>query len=120
MWIGQEPLQSGPERSKRLQENPKRAARVTRSLSVGMIVPHTVGPLWESEVQPELRSCRETFGEHCNLLLTSCVYDCPAYCAVHISKSRQEPPRATQTWSAEFSPSCLSPQDVVYSWLFQK
>ena len=54
MWIGQEPLQSGPERSKRLQENPKRAARVTRSLSVGMIVPPTVGPLWDSEVQPEV------------------------------------------------------------------
>ena len=45
-----------------------------------MIVPPTVGPLWGSETQPELRSCRETSGEHCNLSLTSCVCDCPAYC----------------------------------------
>ena len=30
--------------------------------------------------QPEPRSCRETSGVHCNLSLTSCVCDCPAYC----------------------------------------
>ena len=33
-----------------------------------------------SHSSPELRSCRETSGEHCNLSLTSCVCDCPAYC----------------------------------------
>jgi hypothetical protein len=29
-----------------------------------MIVTAAVGPLWGSEIQPELRSWRETSGEH--------------------------------------------------------
>ena len=51
-----------------------------RMLFPDRIVPPTLDSLWGSERQPELRSCRETSGKHCNLLLTSCVHDCPAYC----------------------------------------
>ena len=36
-----------------------------------MIFPPTVGPLWGSEIQPELRSWRESSGEQYNLSETS-------------------------------------------------
>ena len=75
-----------------------------------MIVPPTVGPLWDSEIQPELRSCRETSGEHCNLLLTSCVYDCPAYCWRSLGLGHTAGAEILQgdVWDSEIQPELRS------------
>ena len=45
-----------------------------------MIPPPTVGPLWGLEIQPELRSWRETSGEHCKSSITCCHHDSSTYC----------------------------------------
>ena len=75
-----------------------------------MIVQSTVDPLWDSVVQPELRSCRETFGEHCHLLLTSCVYDCPAYCWRSLGLGHTAGAEILQgdVWDSEIQPELRS------------
>ena len=45
-----------------------------------MIFRTSTGPLWGSEIQPELRSWRETSGEHWNSSIMCCTYDCNGYC----------------------------------------
>ena len=73
-----------------------------------MIVPPTVGPLWGSEIQPELRFCRETSGEHCNLSLTSCVCDCPAYCWPSLGLGNTAGAEILPTLVPTVWPVCLS------------
>ena len=46
-----------------------------------MIPTAIVGFLWGSEVQPGLRSWRQTSGQYFNLPLTSCAHDSNGYCS---------------------------------------